>query len=151
MKLPILSSTVLALVGFASTSLATDYADWVAEGYRWSVVHGRHAYVSKEEARKESGSKSKSDLAGHGYYLRPGKLVLVLETDAASGLSRIRMNGAASPLWTASKNLSSRPVKNARGVIETPDSTGLRPFSNAKPNAVLSRVGKPATNATPSK
>jgi hypothetical protein len=147
MKLRILSLAVLEIVVFASTSWAADYANWVAKGYRWSVVHGRHAYVSKEEARKEIGSKSKSDLAGHGYYLRPGKLVLVLETDAASGLSRIRMNGATQPLWTATKNLSTRPVKNARGVIESPDSTGLRPFSNAVPE----RIGKPATNATPSK
>lgn len=133
MKLLILSSAVLAMVGFASTSLAADYADWVAKGYRWSVVHGRVAYVIKEEARS-AGNKSKSDSIGHGYYLRPGKLVLVVETDAASGLSRIRMNGAASPLWTATKNLSTRPVKNARGVIESPDSTGLRPISKPTPS-----------------
>ncbi|MGA8657146.1 MAG: hypothetical protein WB586_13455 [Chthoniobacterales bacterium] len=123
MKLPILSSAVLAMVGLASTSSATDYADWVARGYRWSVVHGRVAYVTKEEARS-AGSKSKSDSIGHGYYLRPGKLVLVVETDAASGLSKIRMSGVASDLWTATKNLSTRPVKNDRGVIESPDSTG---------------------------
>ncbi|MGA8658347.1 MAG: hypothetical protein WB586_19575 [Chthoniobacterales bacterium] len=133
MKLLILSSAVLAMVGFASTSLAADYGDWVAKGYRWSVVHGRVAYVTKEEARS-AGNKSKSDSIGHGYYLRPGKLVLVVETDAASGLSRIRMNGAASPLWTATKNLSTRPVKNARGVIESPDSTGLRPISKPTPS-----------------
>ena len=80
-----------------------------------------------EKSRFPWRSKSKSDSIGHGYYLRPGKLVLVVETDAASALSRIRMNGAASPLWTATRNLSSRPVKNARGVIESPESTGLRP------------------------
>lgn len=133
MKLPILSLAVLAIVVFASTSLAADYADWVAKGYRWSAVHGRVAYVTKEEA-KSASSRSKSDSLGHGYYLRPGKLVLVLETDAASGLSRIRMNGAASPLWTATKNLSIRPVENARGVIESPESTGLRPISRPTPS-----------------
>ena len=126
MKLPILSLAMLAIVVLASTGLAADYADWVAKGYRWSAVHGRVAFVKKEEA-KSAGNKSKSDSTGHGYFLRPGKLVLVLETDDSSGLSRIRMNGAASPLWTATKNLSTRPVKNARGIIESPESTGLRP------------------------
>ena len=124
MKLPKLFAAVLAMIGLASTSFATDYADWVAKGYRWSVVHGRVAYVTKEEARS-AGSKSKSDSIGHGYYLRPGKLVLILETDAASGLSKLRMNGVASDLWTATKNLSPRPVQNARGEIETPDKYGI--------------------------
>jgi hypothetical protein len=133
MKHLILSLPVLAIALLVSTSLAADYADWVAKGYRWSVVHGRVAYVTKEEA-KSAGSKSKSDSIGHGYYLRPGNLVLVVEADAASGLSRIRMNGAASPLWTATKNLSKRPVQNARGVIESPESTGLRPISRPTPS-----------------
>jgi hypothetical protein len=78
MKHLILSLPVLAIAVLASTSLAADYADWVAKGYRWSVVHGRVACVTKEEA-KSTGSKSKSDSIGHGYYLRPGKLVLVVE------------------------------------------------------------------------
>jgi hypothetical protein len=133
MKHLILSLPVLAIAVLASTSLAADYADWVAKGYRWSAVHGRLAYVAKEEA-KSAARKSKSDSTGHGYYLRPGKLVLVVETDPASGLSRIRMNGAASPLWTATKNLSKRPVHNARGVIESPESTGLRPISSPTPS-----------------
>jgi len=142
MKIPILSLAVLAIVVFASTSLAADYAVWVAKGYRWSSVHGRVAFTKKEEAMSAE-NKSKSDSGGHGYYLRPGKLALVLETDDASGLSRIRMNGAASPLWTATKNLSTRPVENARGIIESPESTGLRPRA--------ARIGKPGANATPSK
>jgi hypothetical protein len=151
MKLPILSLAVLAIVVFASTSLAADYADWVAKGYRWSAVHGRVAFTKKEEAMS-ADNKSKSDsAAGHGYYLRPGKLVLVLETDDASGLSRIRMNGSASPLWTATKNLSTRPVKNARGVIESPESTGLRPRATQGASGVPARIGKPGANATPSK
>jgi hypothetical protein len=133
MKLPVLFSAVLAMLGLASTGLATDYADWVAKGYRWSAVHGRVAYATKEEARSV-GRKSESDSSGHGYYLRPGKLVLVVETDTAFSLSRIRMNGVTSPLWTATKNLSTRPVKNVRGVIESPDSTGLRPISRATPS-----------------
>jgi hypothetical protein len=143
MKLSNFSLALVMMVGLASASLAADYADWVAKGYRWSAVHGRVAFVKKEEAMS-AGNKSKSDSTGHGYYLRPGKLVLVLETDDASGLSRIRMNGAASPLWTATKNLSSRPVKNARGVIESPESTGLRPHASQ-------RYGKPGGNPTPSK
>ena len=128
---------LVVMIGLSSTSSAADYGAWVAKGYRWSLVHGRYAFVSKEEAKDQGspgGSKSKSDSIGHGYYLRPGKLILIVETDAASALSRIRMNGAASPLWTATRNLSSRPVKNARGVIESPESTGLRPISTPTPS-----------------
>jgi hypothetical protein len=143
MKLSNFSLALAMMVGLASVSLAADYTDWVAKGYRWSAVHGRVAFVKKEEAMS-AGNKSKSDSTGHGYYLRPGKLVLVLETDDASGLSRIRMNGAASPLWTATKNLSSRPVTNARGVIESPESTGLRAHASQ-------RYGKPGGNPSPSK
>jgi hypothetical protein len=158
MKLPNLSLAILAMIGVASTSLADDYADWVAKGYRWSVVGGPHAYIKKENAKNEGSRfarKSVNETIGHAYYLRPGKLVLVVETDAASGLSKIRMGGIASDLWTPTKNLSTRPVRNTLGKIETPDTAGIRPIlaatptpaSNAKPAAPVS----PSPTATPSK
>ncbi len=53
MKLPNFSSVALAMLGFLSTSLAADYADWVAKGYRWSAVNGPHAYIKKEDAKNE--------------------------------------------------------------------------------------------------
>jgi hypothetical protein len=56
MKLPDLFSTAMAMVGLASASLAADYADWVAKGYRWSLINGPYAYVTKEDA-KNGGSR----------------------------------------------------------------------------------------------
>jgi hypothetical protein len=137
MKLPNLSAAVLAMIGFASTSFAADYADWVAKGYRWSLVGGPYAYISKEyamNAGSRSARKSVSETIRHAYYLRPGKVVLVVEADAASGLSKIRMGGITSDLWTLTKNLSTRPVRNSVGKIETPDMASILRISEAAPS-----------------
>ena len=126
MKLSNLSSAVLAVIALASTGWATDYADWIAKGYRWSRVSGPYAYIAKQDAKKGvRPGKSESEVARRAYYLRPGKVVLVVETDAAAGLSKIRIGGVASDLWTATRNLSTRPVKNLRGKIESPDRAGI--------------------------
>ena len=151
MKLPNFSSAVLAMVGLASTSLATDYADWVAKGYRWSVVGGPYAYITKENAKNEGSrfaTKSVNETIGRAYYLRPGKVVLVVETDAASGLSKIRMGGIASDLWTPTKNLSTRPVRNALGEIETPDMASILPILEA--TASPGSSAKAAASVSPS-
>ena len=135
MKLPKTFSKVLATVALASTGLATDYAGWVAQGYRWCRVSGPYAYVAKEDAKKGvRPGKTESEVTRRAYYLRPGKVVLVVETDAASGLSKIRISGVASDLWTPTRNLSARPVKNLRGKIESPDRGDTLPTSNATPS-----------------
>jgi hypothetical protein len=150
MKLSNLSSAVLAMAGLASTGLATDYADWVAKGYRWSVVNGPYAYIAKDDAKNErsrASNKSVSEVIGHAYYLRPGKVVLIVETDAAAGLSKIRIGGVASDLWTAIQNLSPHPVRNTMGTIETPDMTGILETSGATPSPVSSAT--PAASVSP--
>jgi hypothetical protein len=144
MKLSNFSSVALAMIGIASTSFAADYSDWVAKGYRWSAVNGPHAYIKKEDAKDERlrlSNKPVSEVIGRAYYLRRGKVVLVVETEAASGLSRIRMGGVTSDLWTPTKNLSTRPLRNTVGVIETPDMAGILRISSATPT--------PGTNAKP--
>jgi hypothetical protein len=156
MKLPDLFSVVLAMVGLASTSLAADYSDWVAKGYRWSVVNGLYAYKTKEDAKNE-GSRfagmSLSEMIDHAYFLRPGKLVLLVETDAANGLSKIRMGGVTSDLWTPTKNLSTRPVIDTLGMIETPDMAGVLTISSATPSPDSSAESaasiSPSPTATP--
>jgi hypothetical protein len=152
MKLPDLFSVVLAMVGLASTSLAADYSDWVAKGYRWSVVNGLYAYKTKEDAKNE-GSRfagmSLSEMIDHAYFLRPGKLVLLVETDAAYGLSKIRMGGVTSDLWTPTKNLSTRPVIDTLGIIETPDMAGVLTNSSASPSPESGASVSPSPTATP--
>src|SRR5207244_13312232 len=71
-----------------------------------------------------------------------------VETDATSGLSKIRMGGIASDLWTPTKNLSTRPVRNALREIETPDMASILPILEATPSPGSS--AKPAASARPS-
>src|ERR1700748_1481983 len=146
MRIPILSLALFLIIGALPATLAADYKEWVAQGYRWSSVSGLHAYLSKDDAKKERSRHDKSSVSEkvrYAYYLRPGKIVLVIGTDTADGLSEIRMGGITSDLWTATKNLSMRPVKNAVGKIETPETAGIMlPTASATPG--LSSGGREA-------
>ena len=74
-------SVALAMIKIASTSFAADYSYWVANGYRWSAVNLSHAYIKKEDAKDEClhvSHKPVSEVIGRGYYLRRGKVVLVV-------------------------------------------------------------------------
>jgi hypothetical protein len=136
MRIPILSLALLLIIGVLPATLAADYKDWAAKGYRWSLVSGLHAYRNKDDAKSERSrreNKSVSEEVRYSYYLRPGKVVLVVATDTADGLSQIRMGGISSDLWTPTKYLSTRPVKNSLGKIETPDMAGILPISTATP------------------
>jgi hypothetical protein len=137
MRIPILSLALLLVIGVLPTTFAADYKDWAAKGYRWSTVSGLHAYRNKDDAKNERSrreKKSVSEEVRYAYYLRPGKIVLVVATDAADGLSQIRMGGIASELWTPTKYLSRSPVKNAVGKIETPEMAGIMlPSASATP------------------
>jgi hypothetical protein len=144
MRIPILSLALLVIIGILPAASAADYKDWVAKGYRWSLVSGLHAYRNKDDAKNDRSrreKKSVSEGVRYAYYLRPGKVVLVVGTDTADGLSQIRMGGISSDLWTATKNLSTRPVKNAVGKIETPDMSGILPITSPTP-ALGSSAGK---------
>jgi hypothetical protein len=137
MRTSILSLTFFLIIGVLSPASAADYKDWVAKGYRWSSVSGLHAYRNKDDAKNERSrreKKSVSEEVRYAYYLRPGKVVLVIATDPGSGLSQIRMGGISSDLWTPTKYLSSSPVKNAVGKIETPETAGIMlPTASATP------------------
>jgi hypothetical protein len=149
LKIPILTSALLLIVGILPAIMAADYSDWVAKGYRWSLVSGLHAYISKDDAKNERSGRERrsvSEAIRYAYYLRPGKVVLVIGTDTANGLSQIRMGGIASDLWTATKNLSTRPVRNSVGDIETPGMANILPITAAKPN--LSSTVKPAATVS---
>ena len=149
MRIPILSLALLLTIGVLQATLAADSKDWAAKGYRWSLVSGLHAYRNKDDAKNERSrreKKSVSEEVQYAYYLRPGKVVLVVTTDAADGLSQIRMGGISSDLWTPTKYLSTRPVKNTVGKIETPDMAGILPISTATPG--LSSGARPAATAS---
>jgi hypothetical protein len=158
-KVSNLFSVFLAMVGLASVGLAVDYADLVTKGYRWVAVDGPYAYTSKEAARKFSLRASPKSELEHAdeavsYYLIPGMVVLVVENDTASGLSRIRAGGIAADLWTSTKYLSTHPIKNPYGTIETPENSGIISFSSPGPTPTSSAnpaaFGSPAATITPS-
>src|SRR5246500_493052 len=137
MRIPTLSLALLLILGVLPATLAADYKDWVAQGYRWSSVSGLHAYRNKDDAKTERSrreKKSVSEQVRYAYYLRPVKILFGVATDAADGLSQIRMGGISSDLWTPTKYLSTRPVRNAVGKIETPEMAGIiLPTASATP------------------
>jgi hypothetical protein len=150
MRIPILSLALLLIIGVLPATFAADYKDWVAKGYRWSLVSGLHAYRNKDDAKNERSrreKKSVSEEVRYAYYLRPGKVVLVVATDAADGLSQIRMGGISSDLWTPTKYLSTRPVKNSVGKIETPDMAGILPITTGTQGPGTNM--RPAANVSP--
>src|ERR1700739_3209148 len=137
MRIPILSLALFLIINVLPALLAADYKDWVAQGYRWSSVSGLHAYRNTDDAKNERSrreKKSVSEGVRYAYYLKPGKVVLVVATDATDGLSQIRMGGISSDLWTPTKYLSTRPIKNSVGKIETPDMSGILPITSATPS-----------------
>jgi hypothetical protein len=61
------------------------------------------------------------------YYLIPGTIVRVVQSDLATGMSEIRLGGITRLLWTYTKFLSTRPMQDTYGVIEKPENSGLIP------------------------
>jgi hypothetical protein len=132
--------TILAVAASAitltSSALGDKYSDLVAKGYRWSIVDGLYACVSKDDVRRVVNNPSSP--AGDevalklveqvkAYYLIPGAIVQVTEEDPSSGLSKIRIAGITVDLWTLTRFLSKHAVKDTYGVIETPETSGLIP------------------------
>jgi hypothetical protein len=104
--------------------------DLAAKGYRWVTVDGPYACASEEEVRKIT--RSRTDLAelhmvedGRAYYMIPGTLVRVTQNDRANGMSEILLGGITNPLWTYNKFLTTRPIHDIYGIVETPDTAGL--------------------------
>jgi hypothetical protein len=150
MKFSTLFRPIVAVAGLTSAALAADYGDLVAKGYRWVTINGPYAFPAKQDAQKGGvGRKSESEQPdGHAYYLIPGMVVLVVESDTATGLSRIRAGGITADLWTATKNLSTQPIRNTLGVIETPDNAAIISFTSPRPtpgaNANSANAGSPS-------
>jgi hypothetical protein len=132
MRPPSLLAVAVAVMSLASSVLADKYEDLVAKGFRWATADGPYAAVSKEDARRVAGHLSDSVIIKlveevKVYYLTPGTLVQVTDEDKKAGLSKIRMAGITSDLWTLSSFLTKHPIKDTYGVVETPETSGLIP------------------------
>jgi len=129
MKVAIVLSLAAIIAGLASGS-TTNYDDFVAKGYRWVTVDGPYACVSRDDLRQISKNHTaETELQlirqQRAYYLLQGDIVKVVREDVTSGLALIRMAGIPKELWTQTKFLSKRPIENAFGVVETPETSGL--------------------------
>jgi hypothetical protein len=104
--------------------------DLVAKGYRWVTVDGPYACVKEREVRQITSSRT--DLmelslveAGDAYYLIPGTLVRITQDDHVNGMSEILLGGITKPLWTYTKFLSTRPIRDIYGIVETLETADL--------------------------
>ena len=130
MKLITILLAPIVAVGMASTALARDYKDLVAEGYRWVSLDGPYACPLKEDLRTITGEPSDTNELHmveqvRAYYLIHEALVRVIQEDGSTGMVQIRAAGIEDDLWTYNKFLSRRPIKNAYAAIETPATSGL--------------------------
>jgi hypothetical protein len=120
-----------------------------AKEYRWVKVNGPYACTSEQEAERIAAHHTDAiELQVveniECYYLIPGTIVQVIKEDPARGLSEIRLGSIARPVWTYSRFLSKRPVKDTYGVIETPENSGLIPTPDT---AVVPALGSDSSKA----
>ena len=136
MKIGLLLVSFIGLY-LASTAWADDYEDLAARGYRWVTVNGPYACATQHELRQiTSDHTDATELQmvqdGGAYYLIPGTLVQVVQDDRADGTSQVLSGGITKPLWTFTKFLSARPIRDTYGIVETPQISGLIEPDEAK-------------------
>ena len=152
MEVPAILLVAAVVGGLASSGQAINYDEIVAKGYRWVTVDGPYACVSKDDLRqilKKRGTEAELQAIKQqrAYYLLQGDIVKVTREDPTSGMSLIRIAGVPKDLWTATRFLSKRPIENAFGVIETPETSGLilagitRPQESMEPGATNTGAG----------
>ena len=132
------------------TALADPYKDLVAQGYRWVSVDGPYACPSKDDLRELS--RHRTDLMElrmveelRTYYLIRGAIVQVDQEDAAAGMSQIHVPGHFTKVWTLTRFLSRKPIRDTLGIFETPTTSNMMPKEQMGHPAALSD-----TTATPS-
>ena len=110
--------------------------DLEAKGYRWVSVNGPYACITEQEVRQITSDHTDSRELHmvenlRAYYLIPGTLARVIQDDHANGMSEILLVGITKPLWTYTRFLSARPIRDTYGTVETPDNAGLVDPSDA--------------------
>jgi hypothetical protein len=135
MKLLISFMTAFSL-GLIGTVLGGDnYSALAAKGYRWVTVNGPYACTTEQDAERIVAHHTDAiELQVveniECYYLIPGTIVQVIKEDPARAMSQMRSGSITRSLWTYSRFLSKRPVKDTYGVIETPENAGLIPTAD---------------------
>ena len=155
MKVSAILSITAAVIGLTSAGLTANYDDLAAKGYRWVTIDGPYGCPAKDDlqqiVKKPTDETELQMIKQHrAYYLLRGDIVKLIQEDPASGISRIHVAGITTDLWTPTKFLSKRPVENAFGVVETPETSGLVPIETESITDSLKQEGvTPGTNSTP--
>jgi Bacterial tandem repeat domain 1 len=157
MKVSAILSITAAVIGLTSAGLTANFDDLAAKGYRWVTIDGPYGCPAKDDlqqiVKKPTDETELQMIKQHrAYYLLRGDIVKLIQEDPASGISRIHVAGITTDLWTPTKFLSKRPVENAFGVVETPETSGLVPIETESITDSLKQAGvtpAPSTNSTP--
>jgi hypothetical protein len=128
----LLTMLSIAAILLTTTGLAANYNDLAEKGYRWVTVDGPYACPSKDDLRRiteHHTDEAELRMVGElrAFYLIEDAIIQVLQEDATSGMSRIRTAEIKPDVWTLTKFLSRRPIRNTYGVIETPEALGPIP------------------------
>jgi hypothetical protein len=155
MKWSAILPVTAAVIGLISAGLTANYDDLAAKGYRWVTVDGPYGCPSNEDLqqiiKKPTGETQLQMIKQHrAYYLLRGDIVKLILEDAASGISRIHVAGIVTDLWTLTKFLSKRPIADAFGVVETPETSGLIPMETQSIRDSLEQVGVTPASSTSS-
>lgn len=156
MKVSAILSITAAVIGLTSAGLTANYDDLAAKGYRWVTIDGPYGCPAKDDlqiVKKPTDETELQMIKQHrAYYLLRGDIVKLIQEDPTSGISRIHVAGITTDLWTPTKFLNKRPVENAFGVVETPETSGLVPIETESITDSLKQAGvtpAPSTNSTP--
>jgi hypothetical protein len=157
MKVSTILSITAAVIGLTSAGLTANYDDLAAKGYRWVTIDGPYGCPAKDDlqqiVKKPTDETELQMIKQHrAYYLLRGDIVKLIQEDPTSGISRIHVAGITTDLWTPTKFLNKRPVENAFGVVETPETSGLVPIETERITDSLKQAGvtpAPSTNSTP--
>src|ERR1700719_3460028 len=155
MKVSAILSITAAVIGLTSAGLTANYDDLAAKGYRWVTIDGPYGCPAKDDlqqiVKKPTDETELQMIKQHrAYYLLRGDIVKLIQEDAASGISRIHVAGITTDLWTLTKFFSKRPVENAFGVVETPETSGLIPMEIQSNADSLKQVGVAPASSTSS-
>ena len=127
-------------LGLTCSAPADNYDRLAAKGYRWIAVHGRYGSATEQGLQNITGHRngrtgSQSVEDEQAFYLIPGRIVQIIKEDSATGTSLVQMGGFPTLLWTYTRFLSKRPVRDVYGDIETPENSGLIQNPSATPTS----------------
>ena len=154
MKISALFVAAVATTVLTSTGLPANDEELVKEGYRWAAADGPYACPAQgdvQEIVQHPGDGTRLQMVEQlrAYYLVRGTIVKVVKEEPASGLAEIQIAGIIPELWTLSRFLSTRPIPDVDGQIETPAAADSAvPMAPLPPSASPSGAGL-APDTTP--